>query len=112
MDTPRHGHPPIAMRRLLPDLADDSDWPDCQLQRTGDFFWDVRNGKRALILAVPHVCGMEGAWLWSDWTLEHPNENGAEWSWNGDEDKPTLSPSLHWVGVWHGFVRNGELVEA
>lgn len=31
---------------------------------------------------------------------------------DGDPIRPTLSPSLHVVGEWHGWVRNGELVEA
>lgn len=34
------------------------------------------------------------------------------WTWDGNEDKPTLSPSIHTLGCWHGFVRAGEMVEA
>lgn len=42
--------------------------------------------------------------------------NGAGWAWNGDLDKPTLSPSIlssgrdakgNTVTHWHGFVRDG-----
>ena len=25
---------------------------------------------------------------------------------------PTLTPSLHWIGFWHGWVRGGKLIEA
>ena len=31
------------------------------------------------------------------------------WGWDGNEDKPTLTPSIHHVGVWHGFLRAGRL---
>lgn len=45
----------------------------------------------------------------AEWTVSEKNVNGAQWSLSGTEDKPTLSPSLHWVGVWHGFLENGFL---
>lgn len=31
------------------------------------------------------------------------------WKWNGDREKPTLSPSVRVIGYWHGFLENGEL---
>lgn len=45
----------------------------------------------------------------AEWTVSGPNQNGAQWSLSGSKDKPTLSPSLHWVGVWHGFLTDGFL---
>lgn len=36
--------------------------------------------------------------------------NGARvWGWDGNEEKPTLTPSIHWIGVWHGFLQAGRL---
>ena len=29
------------------------------------------------------------------------------WEWDGDLDKPTLTPSIWDVGVWHGYMRAG-----
>lgn len=29
------------------------------------------------------------------------------WEWNGNKDKPTLHPSLHWPGHWHGYLKDG-----
>lgn len=29
------------------------------------------------------------------------------WEWNGSTEAPTLSPSVHRVGHWHGWLRNG-----
>lgn len=44
------------------------------------------------------------------WPYRDPLSNGAVWKFNGDPDKPTLTPSLHWVGMWHGWLREGELI--
>jgi len=32
------------------------------------------------------------------------------WTLTGTENAPTLSPSLHVVGVWHGYLTNGEFI--
>lgn len=34
---------------------------------------------------------------------------GASWGWDGNEEKPTLTPSVHHVGHWHGWVRAGRM---
>ena len=30
------------------------------------------------------------------------------WEWDGNEESPTLSPSIHDVGHWHGFLKQGQ----
>lgn len=32
------------------------------------------------------------------------------WGWDGNEDRPTITPSIHHVGVWHGYLTAGRLV--
>lgn len=32
------------------------------------------------------------------------------WEWDGNEDKPTLQPSVHLPGRWHGFFTAGRMV--
>lgn len=32
------------------------------------------------------------------------------WTLTGTPEKPTLNPSLNWVNVWHGWLRDGRLV--
>jgi hypothetical protein len=44
-----------------------------------------------------------------EWTVGHKNQCGAQWSLSGTQEKPTLSPSLHWVGAWHGWLQDGFL---
>lgn len=29
------------------------------------------------------------------------------WNWNGSTEAPTLAPSVHHPGHWHGWLRNG-----
>lgn len=45
----------------------------------------------------------------AEWAVSYRNVCGAQWSLSGTIDKPTLSPSLNWVGVWHGFLTDGYL---
>lgn len=104
--TPRYGHAPIAMRRVK--CADNDDEGLAEL---GDFCWNFNaRGERTLVVLIPAAAS--GNWCYSRWTIGYPNDNGAQWAWDGNEDAPTLSPSLHAVGVWHGWVRHGYLVEA
>lgn len=101
-ETPRYGHAPIEMVRR-------GAWGE--IENAGEFCWKVdADERRTLVLAIPH--NAEGGWVLSRWTIDHKNDCGASWSWNGNEDKPTLTPSLHAVGVWHGWVRDGQLLGA
>ena len=99
--TARHGHAPIAMRRT-----------DQPFDQVGDFKWYIGkiSGKRILTVAIPTIGGK--GWIHSRWSIDHKNVCGAQWSWDGNEDAPTLTPSLHAVGIWHGWVRAGQLIEA
>lgn len=36
----------------------------------------------------------------------------ATWEWDGNAEAPTLSPSIHHVGHWHGWLKNGFFVQA
>ena len=45
-----------------------------------------------------------------EWTVDRRNQCGAKWTLSGTQEKPTLSPSLHWVGMWHGWCRDGRLI--
>lgn len=107
METPKFNHPPIKMRRS----AKDGFWDRTQIE-VGDYYWRVDDkGRRMLCVIIPCKTA-EGGQTFSQWTIDYENACGAKWSWDGNVDAPTLTPSLHAVGVWHGFVRNGELVEA
>lgn len=79
--------------------------------RAGQFVWDQEdnNGCRCLWIVLPQK---PGAHLHIDSIKCHKGEPLGErvWGWDGNLDAPTLTPSIHWPGVWHGFLRAGRLV--
>lgn len=114
-ETPRIGHDPIPMRKREAGFEN--------LEKPGDYYFkseqyasghggDVESGP-VIYLALPRGDG-------TDWALcRLPLVQGetaisvpGRWKWDGDEDKPDITPSIHHVGVWHGFVRAGPLAEA
>lgn len=52
----------------------------------------------------PCGCGREGYLPIDTFTA------GPRWDWNGDRERPTLTPSVLFRGgcQWHGFLTNGE----
>lgn len=89
------------------------DWSELSdIGNEGDFAWpspkETEDGRSVgahdfIYIVIPGggVCR---------WGIDKPLENGCQWQWDGNEDAPTLTPSLHLVGTWHGWMRNGELV--
>lgn len=63
---------------------------------------------QSLVINMPVKWG-ESIGLFAEWTVSHKNVCGAQWVLSGSIEQPTLSPSLHWVDVWHGFLTNGIL---
>ncbi len=31
------------------------------------------------------------------------------WQWDGNRERPTIAPSIHLIGHWHGFVQDGQI---
>ena len=40
------------------------------------------------------------------------SEPGPKWIWDGNAEHPTLNPSLHSIGVYHGWAKKGILTQA
>lgn len=55
-----------------------------------------------MIYSCPCGCGARGALRFRPSEPAHPS-----WEWNGNLDKPTLTPSVHHVGHWHGWLTDG-----
>lgn len=89
---------PMRLQALHEDVDD---------MRPGDFRWaDGQNGVRHLLLCIP--------------TGDVVSIPGDRWVITGPDDRPTVSPSI-WhnkgracpdAGEWHGFVRDGVMVDA
>lgn len=68
------------------------------MQADGD--WEAGHGKTLL-----HWC--PGCKQAHPINVEKPNHCDAKWSWNGDIERPTFSPSINIVGRCHYFIRDG-----
>lgn len=103
--TPRYGHIPISMKRVA-DMA--------AVDNPGDFYWRTVNDQKHLGVAIPRPhANFSGDWVLNLLPVEPGKANrGISWQWDGNEDQPTLTPSVHCIGHWHGWVRCGMLVEA
>jgi hypothetical protein len=46
------------------------------------------------------------------WHTAIPAQNGSRWEVTGQPPKITVRPSINVIGVWHGWITDGELVPA
>ena len=104
-DTPRYGHAPIHMRKVggLEDI-----------DNAGDFAWRDVDHVRHIIMALPKPSGEspDNYAVIDIPVISGANISGKAWGWDGNTESPTLFPSVHTVGVWHGWIRGGVMVEA
>lgn len=84
------------------------DASDEKITRVGDYYFRDDEKGVVLVLAIPHA----GKFIHSEWTIGHRNDSNAQWNMLGTREKPTLTPSLHAVGIWHGWVKQGRMIEA
>lgn len=76
--------------------------------KPGDFCWEPDDGSDTRFIYV-HVPGDTApsalsCFKGADRGIER------EWGWDGNEEKPTLTPSILNQGVWHGHMVAGRLV--
>src|SRR5688500_12069211 len=65
-----------------------------------EFYKDGDRYPAGMIFNCPCGCGARSA-------LAFRPHAAPSWEWDGNWDAPTLSPSVHHVGHWHGWLRNG-----
>jgi hypothetical protein len=79
--------------------------PADHVERPGDFSWGAEyEGKRCLYICLPGDARMDAI------RVQRGAPGGDRvWGWDGNEEKPTITPSIHSVGSWHGWLRAGRL---
>lgn len=108
-ETPRHGHAPIPMRLAKDDFDDINALGDFYINEAGDRIY-MAIPTKAPFLKKEHAAP---PWTFISLSIGRQKPSGSpSWEWNGNREKPTLSPSIWTHGHWHGWVRNGEMVEA
>lgn len=44
-------------------------------------------------------------------SVQYPAENKSPlWTWDGNQENPTITPSINVIGRWHGYLTNGKLI--
>lgn len=66
---------------------------------------DEANGQRWFWFKCPGPCGTVAAIALRP--VVNPQFGQQSWEFDGNEEAPTLSPSLNHVGCWHGWLRGG-----
>lgn len=74
--------------------------------RPGDFCWgEEKDGQRTLFIVLPGFDHPDAI------TVRRGSPGGNRvWGWDGNEDAPTLQPSIQVPGYWHGFLEAGRLI--
>lgn len=81
-----------------------------RLIKLGDFAWKFAEGTRYIAMVLPGGVHRNG--IRCVIPVKQYEGGGREWTWDGNEYAPTLTPSVDHVGHWHGYVTAGALVEA
>lgn len=87
---------------------------ESQTVNPGDFAWDFDSdqlgGDRNKPTHYIYVC-LPGEHHLSAIEVQHGQPGGPRiWGWDGNEDKPTLTPSILTPDRWHGHMQAGRLV--
>jgi hypothetical protein len=67
---------------------------------------DSKGTKIGLQSCLPNA-GNHGEPNWGSTMFKNHGTKNREWVWDGNVEKPTLSPSIHRVGHWHGHLKKG-----
>lgn len=89
----------VKTQPVVATLVDDID----AVRATPGAFEFYKAGERfpaGMIYSCPCGCGVQGALAF------RPHESPS-WEWDGNREKPTLTPSVHHVGHWHGWLTGG-----
>ena len=70
----------------------------------GSFCIEQSDAEKLMILKLPDS-SVSGIFL-------RPTKNeGPSWEWDGNLEKPTLTPSVNRPGGWHGRISSGKMEE-
>lgn len=77
----------------------------------GQFYYVVNEAgeKVGLCSCLPNA-GDHGEPSWGTTMFTGHGSPKHEWTWDGNVEKPTLHPSIHSVGNWHGWLQAGRFV--
>lgn len=68
---------------------------------------ETRDQLRGMTFVCPCGCGVTGALPFHPLSGDDIKYQRDGWKWDGNVDAPTLEPSVHNRGHWHGWLRAG-----
>jgi hypothetical protein len=80
-------------------------------KNAGDFYWSAPNlptTERRLSFICPCGCGA----LAGVRVIQSTSRVEGFWEWDGNLEKPTISPSIKITNHWHGYLTKGEFIPA
>lgn len=73
------------------------------MEKVGDFTFDAEH--KHIYVWLPGSSGPDAI------QIQKGDAGGPRiWGWDGNEEKPTITPSINATGQWHGYMRAGKLV--
>lgn len=101
-----------ATRHAVFDVAfgtnDDAPWDAYKALPRGAYEFRVdKTGQRWMWFKCPGNCG-EVTTIAIRPVLQPERLDVPSWEWDGNEDAPTLNPSIHHLQCWHGWLTAGE----
>jgi hypothetical protein len=83
--------------------CDDESFKDWEHQGAFDFFTEPKTGQQRFVFVCPGACKSIA------FIAVRPVVDGSPQSWerSGTAEAPTLRPSIHHVGCWHGWLTDG-----
>lgn len=80
----------------------------------GDFAWEFdfthfEHGAKETDLDLTLYICLPGERMWSPIHVRRGPTPASDrvWGWDGNFDKPTVTPSIHHPGLWHGYLTAG-----
>jgi hypothetical protein len=134
-DGPKEGDSDMAWQCVMYERTGEMEWrdlPDGRGRIGSPYYRNVATGE--VILADPDLpigamfysnelydikrgVGPDGKCLYvvtpgGHWPVDHPSsDNGPGWTRTGEPPNVTASPSINFVGRYHGFLQNGVLTD-
>jgi hypothetical protein len=92
---------PVRARPVDYDALEEAGLDALKANAGGFEFVKDREGRVSLMIMIcPCGCGNTGG-------LRIRPAPSPSWEWDGNTEAPTLTPSVHHVGHWHGWLKSG-----
>lgn len=75
----------------------------CFIYKTGHIV-----GINTCLPNAPNVLGNDAGSSWGVYMFNGHGAEGRMWAWDGNLERPTLHPSIHRKGHWHGYLVDGK----